>query len=128
MSPLGDGDAGDDHRRRGRRRRGQQLAEDEDGPQEGEQRLGELELAGAGDAERGQAPGYHLWLRLPDGQNPQLVTAAALRAGVAITPGGPYFTAEPPAPYIRKSYACTGSADLLADAVTRLRGILGQPG
>ena len=72
--------------------------------------------------------GYHLWLRLPDGQDPQLVTAAALRAGVAITPGGPYFTAEPPAPYIRMSYACTDSADLLADAVTRLRGILGQPG
>ena len=73
--------------------------------------------------------GYHLWLRLPDGQDPQLVTAAALRAGVAVTPGGPYFTAEPPAPHIRMSYACTDSPDLLADAVARLpRGILDQPG
>ena len=72
--------------------------------------------------------GYHLWLRLPDGQDPQLVTAAALRAGVAITPGGPYFTAEPPAPHIRMSYAHTDGPDRLADAVSRLRGILGQPG
>lgn len=72
--------------------------------------------------------GYHLWLRLPDGQDPQLVTAAALRAGVAITPGGPYFTAEPPAPHIRLSYAHTDGPDRLADAVTCLRGVLGQSG
>ena len=72
--------------------------------------------------------GYHLWLRLPDGQDPQLVTAAALRAGVAITPGDPYFTAEPPAPHIRMSYAHTDGFDRLADAVSRLRGVLGQPG
>ena len=72
--------------------------------------------------------GYHLWLRLPDGQDPQLVTAAALRAGVAITPGGPYFTAEPPAPHIRMSYAHTDSPGRLTDAVSRLRGILDQPG
>jgi DNA-binding transcriptional MocR family regulator len=72
--------------------------------------------------------GYHLWLRLPDGQDPQLVTAAALRAGVAITPGGPYFTAEPPAPHIRMSYAYTDGPDRLGDAVSRLRGILDQPG
>jgi DNA-binding transcriptional MocR family regulator len=71
--------------------------------------------------------GYHLWLRLPDGQDPQLATAAALRAGVAITPGDPYFTAEPPGPHVRLSYACTDTAERLADAVTRLRGVLGQP-
>jgi DNA-binding transcriptional MocR family regulator len=70
--------------------------------------------------------GYHLWLRLPDGQDPQLVTAAALRAGVAITPGGPYFTAEPPAPHIRMSYAHTDRPGSLADAVSRSRGILSQ--
>ncbi len=72
--------------------------------------------------------GFHLWLRLPDGQDPQHVTAAALRAGVAITPGGPYFSAEPPAPYIRMSYSHTDGPDRLADAVSRLRGILDQPG
>jgi DNA-binding transcriptional MocR family regulator len=72
--------------------------------------------------------GYHLWLRLPDGQDPQLVAAAALRAGVAVTPGGPYFTAEPPAPHLRMSYAHIDVPDRLADAVFRLSGILDQPG
>jgi DNA-binding transcriptional MocR family regulator len=72
--------------------------------------------------------GYHLWLRLADGQDPQLVTAAALRAGVAVTPGGPYFTAEPPAPHLRMSYAHIDVPDRLADAVFRLSGILDQPG
>ncbi len=61
-------------------------------------------------------------LRLPDGSDPEGITAAALRAGVAITPGGPYFTAEPPAPYVRLSYAQTDSPERLADAVARLRG------
>jgi DNA-binding transcriptional MocR family regulator len=70
--------------------------------------------------------GYHLWLRLPDGQDPQLVAAAALRAGVAITPGAPYFTAEAPAPHIRMSYAHTDSPERLTDAVTRLHGVLDQ--
>ena len=70
--------------------------------------------------------GYHLWLRLDSGRDPQLVTAQALRAGVAITPGDPYFTAEPPAPYIRMSYTNTDSPDRLTDAVARLRGILDQ--
>jgi DNA-binding transcriptional MocR family regulator len=72
--------------------------------------------------------GFHLWLRLADGQDPQLITAAALRAGVAITPGGPYFSAEPPAPHIRMSYAHTDGPERLADAVSRLRGILDQTG
>jgi DNA-binding transcriptional MocR family regulator len=72
--------------------------------------------------------GHHLWLRLPDGQDPQAVVAAALRAGVAITPGGPYFTAEPPAPHIRMSYACTDSPGRLAEAITQLHDVLAQPG
>lgn len=72
--------------------------------------------------------GYHVWLRLAEGCDPQVVTAEALRAGVAITPGDPYFAAEPPAPYVRMSYASTDSPERLADAVARLHGILGQPG
>ena len=70
--------------------------------------------------------GYHLWLRLDSGCDPQMVTAEALRAGVAITPGDPYFTAEPPAPYIRMSYINTDSPERLTEAVARLRGVLGQ--
>ncbi|MCG0067092.1 PLP-dependent aminotransferase family protein, partial [Streptomyces tricolor] len=39
--------------------------------------------------------GYHLWLRLPDGTDEAALTAAALRADVALAPGRPYFSAEP---------------------------------
>jgi DNA-binding transcriptional MocR family regulator len=41
--------------------------------------------------------GYSLWVRLPDGTDETALTAAALRSGVALTPGRPYFSAEPPA-------------------------------
>jgi DNA-binding transcriptional MocR family regulator len=64
--------------------------------------------------------GYHLWLRLPGWHDPQALTAAALRAGVAVTPGAPYFTAEPPAPYLRLSYSSTDSAEQLTEGVRRL--------
>lgn len=52
--------------------------------------------------------GYHLWLRLPDGTGgtsqafgsggESALVSAALRTGVAVTPGRPYFSAEPPPP------------------------------
>jgi DNA-binding transcriptional MocR family regulator len=63
--------------------------------------------------------GYHLWLRLPDGLDPDAVAAAALRTGVAITPGSAYFTAEPPAPCIRLSYSHAESAEQLRDGARR---------
>ncbi|GAA2803591.1 PLP-dependent aminotransferase family protein [Kitasatospora paracochleata] len=69
--------------------------------------------------------GYQLWLRLPDGSDPAALAAAALRAGVAVTPGGPYFTAEPPAPHLRLSYACAQNAEQLTDAAHRLVRALG---
>jgi DNA-binding transcriptional MocR family regulator len=71
--------------------------------------------------------GYHLWLRLPDGHDPETVTAAARHAGVAITPGTPYFTAEPPAPHIRLSYVHTENLEQLADGAHRLHQALDQP-
>ena len=71
--------------------------------------------------------GCHLWLRLPDGHDPGTLTAAARREGVAITPGGPYFTAEPPAPHIRLSYVHTENTEQLADGAHRLHQALGQP-
>ncbi|MDX2857643.1 PLP-dependent aminotransferase family protein, partial [Streptomyces scabiei] len=74
--------------------------------------------------------GYHLWLRLPDGTGgtsqafgsggePALV-AAALRAGVAVTPGRPYFSAEPPAGHLRLSFAGVAGAGEIAEGVRRL--------
>lgn len=71
--------------------------------------------------------GYHLWLRLPEGHDPRTLAAAALRAGVAVTPGGPYFTAEPPAPHLRLSYAYAESPEQLAAGVSRLGQAIAGP-
>ncbi|MEY9989996.1 DNA-binding transcriptional MocR family regulator [Streptomyces sp. V4I8] len=65
--------------------------------------------------------GYHLWLRLPDGTEESALTSAALRAGVAITPGRPYFSAEPPAGYLRLSFAAVAGAGEIVEGVRRLR-------
>lgn len=68
------------------------------------------------------AGGYHLWLRLPDGTDESALVAAALRAGVAVTPGRPYFSAEPPAAHLRVSYADVASTEEITEGVRRLRG------
>lgn len=65
--------------------------------------------------------GYHLWLRLPEGLHEPALTAAALRAGVAITPGRPYFSAEPPAGHLRLSFAAVAGTGEIAEGVRRLR-------
>ncbi|WP_225098237.1 PLP-dependent aminotransferase family protein [Streptomyces sp. CoH27] len=65
--------------------------------------------------------GYHLWVRLPDGTDDAALTAAALRAGVAITPGRPYFSAEPPAAHLRLSFAAVAGTGEIAEGVRRLR-------
>ncbi|MEE1831906.1 aminotransferase-like domain-containing protein [Streptomyces sp. SP17KL33] len=74
--------------------------------------------------------GYHLWLRLPDGTGgtsqafgpggESALVAAALRAGVAVTPGRPYFSAEPPAGHLRLSFAGVANAGEIAEGVRRL--------
>ncbi|MFR0353784.1 PLP-dependent aminotransferase family protein [Streptomyces sediminimaris] len=65
--------------------------------------------------------GYHLWLRLPDGTDELALTAAALRAGVALTPGRPYFSAEPPAAHARLSFAAVAGPAEITEGVRRLR-------
>ncbi|MFF7750346.1 PLP-dependent aminotransferase family protein [Streptomyces sp. NPDC007971] len=75
--------------------------------------------------------GYHLWLRLPDGNGSTSralgsgaeasLTAAALRAGVAVTPGRPYFSAEPPASHLRLSFAAVAGTGEIEEGVRRLR-------
>ncbi|CAM5424815.1 PLP-dependent aminotransferase family protein OS=Streptomyces tendae OX=1932 GN=GUR47_33415 PE=3 SV=1 [Streptomyces tendae] len=66
--------------------------------------------------------GYHLWPRLPEGADERALTSAALRAGVAITPGRPYFSAEPPAAHIRLSFAAVANTGEITEGVRRLRG------
>ncbi|MFG2605336.1 PLP-dependent aminotransferase family protein [Streptomyces sp. NPDC048514] len=65
--------------------------------------------------------GYHLWLRLPDGTDESALAAAALRAGVALTPGRPYFSAEPPAAHLRLSFAAVAGTGEITEGVRRLR-------
>ncbi|MCS0636182.1 PLP-dependent aminotransferase family protein [Streptomyces sp. LP05-1] len=65
--------------------------------------------------------GHHLWLRLPDGTGETALAAAALRAGVAVAPGRPYFCAEPPAGHVRLSFAAVAGPAELAEGVRRLR-------
>lgn len=70
--------------------------------------------------------GYHLWLRLPQGADETALDSAALRAGVAVAPGGPYFCAEPPAPHVRLSFASVAGVGELAEGVRRLRTAWGE--
>ncbi|MET7621005.1 PLP-dependent aminotransferase family protein [Streptomyces sp. NPDC005408] len=65
--------------------------------------------------------GYQLWLRLPDGMDEAALLSAALRAGVAIAPGRPYFCAEPPAGHVRLSFAGVAGPAEIAEGVRRLR-------
>ncbi|RBM23929.1 PLP-dependent aminotransferase family protein [Streptomyces sp. PT12] len=64
--------------------------------------------------------GYHLWLGLPPGADETGLAAAALRAGVAIAAGRPYFAAERPAPHIRLSFASAAGVGEIAEGVRRL--------
>ncbi|MEV6851164.1 PLP-dependent aminotransferase family protein [Actinoplanes sp. NPDC051411] len=66
------------------------------------------------------AGGYHLWARLPDGMQEDMLAAVALRAGVAISPGRPYFAAEAPGPHLRISFADTADLDEIDEGVRRL--------
>ncbi|NBM15515.1 PLP-dependent aminotransferase family protein [Streptomyces sp. GC420] len=64
--------------------------------------------------------GYHLWLRLPEGADETALLSAALRTGVAVAPGRPYFCAEPPAGHLRLSFAGVAGAAEIAEGVRRL--------
>ncbi|WP_020389923.1 PLP-dependent aminotransferase family protein [Kribbella catacumbae] len=68
--------------------------------------------------------GYHVWLRLPDGSDERAIAANALRHGVAVSAGAPYFTAEAPAPYLRLSYVSTSGTSQLEEGIQRLRQAL----
>jgi DNA-binding transcriptional MocR family regulator len=65
------------------------------------------------------AGGLHLWVRLPDGVDDVALTARAAAAGVVVSPGRPWFAAEPPAPHLRLTYAGAAPPDL-AEGVRRL--------
>jgi DNA-binding transcriptional MocR family regulator len=67
--------------------------------------------------------GLHLWAPLPDGADDVAVAAAAAAAGVVVFPGRPWHAAEPPAPYLRLTYAAAPPA-AMDEAVRRLSTVL----
>ncbi|MER5641768.1 PLP-dependent aminotransferase family protein [Kitasatospora sp. NPDC002227] len=64
--------------------------------------------------------GYHLWLRLPDGTDDRAATAAALRQGVAVTPGRGYFAAEPSGAHLRIGYSAAATPAQVTEGIERL--------
>lgn len=67
--------------------------------------------------------GLHLWTPLPPGTDDVAVAAAAATAGVVVFPGRPWHAAEPPAPYLRLTYAAAPPS-AIAEAVRRLATVL----
>ena len=63
----------------------------------------------------------NLWLPL-ERRRPR-ARAARAAAGVIVSPGRPFFAAEPPGPFLRLTFAAE-PPDRLAAAVARLRGIM----
>ncbi|MGI8411054.1 MAG: PLP-dependent aminotransferase family protein [Solirubrobacteraceae bacterium] len=70
------------------------------------------------------AGGLHVWARLPDHVDDLRLAARARAAGVLISPGRPYFAAEPPAPHLRLSFAAVRDSQELIEGVRRLAGVL----
>jgi DNA-binding transcriptional MocR family regulator len=68
--------------------------------------------------------GLHLWVRLPDGTDDTALAEAALRAGVLVSAGRPFFPAEASAPHLRISYGTAASEAELMEGVRRLAGVL----
>jgi DNA-binding transcriptional MocR family regulator len=85
-------------------------------------------LPGIAATVRKPSGGYHLWLRLPDGTDEAALTAALLRADVAVSPGRPYFAAEAPAPYIRLSFADIAGTEEITEGVHRIAGVCAEAG
>ncbi len=68
------------------------------------------------------AGGFHVWVRLPADVDDVVLAAAARAAGVVVSPGRPWFAAEPPAPHLRLTFAGAPERDLV-EGVARLASV-----
>ncbi len=68
--------------------------------------------------------GLCLWVELPADTDEAALAEAAAAAGVLVFPGRPWFPAEPPAPYLRLSYA-SASEQRLREGLARLAKLAG---
>jgi DNA-binding transcriptional MocR family regulator len=64
--------------------------------------------------------GLHLWLQLPAGTDVTVVADQARRAGVTVDSGNRFFAAEPPAPYLRLTFAAPADVAELLEGARRL--------
>ena len=67
--------------------------------------------------------GMNLWVPLPAGTDDRELAQRALAAGVVVSPGRPFFAAEPPGPFVRLTFAAE-PPDRLAEAVRRLVAVM----
>ena len=67
---------------------------------------------------------YHVWLMLPDGWRAEALTAAAARAGIAITPASAFAVAHGHSPNAVRLALGLPSHEDLRTALTRLAGLL----
>ena len=63
--------------------------------------------------------GMHVWARLDPGEDDVALAERAYRAGVRVFAGRPWFPAEPPAPFLRLTFAAE-PPDRLAEGVRGL--------
>jgi DNA-binding transcriptional MocR family regulator len=66
--------------------------------------------------------GLHVWVRLDAGEDDVALTERAYRAGVKVFAGRPWFPAEPPAPFLRLTFAAE-SPERLAKGVRVLASV-----
>lgn len=77
---------------------------------------------------RRPAGGLNVWVELPPGIDDLALAARAPGVGVLINPGRPFFAAEPPANFVRVSYAAASSTDELREGARRLAAAFDQVG
>ncbi|WP_229691111.1 aminotransferase-like domain-containing protein [Sphaerisporangium melleum] len=70
--------------------------------------------------------GLHLWLRLPGDVDETTLMETAQRAGVLVSPGAIYHSAEPPSPHIRVTHIATTHVSELSEGVRRLGAALDE--
>ena len=71
------------------------------------------------------AGGLHLWVRLPGGISDLDFAERARRADILVSPGRHWFPAEPPASYLRLSFAAV-APQAAAGTIVRLASLLGR--
>ncbi|MEV7965082.1 aminotransferase class I/II-fold pyridoxal phosphate-dependent enzyme [Sphaerisporangium sp. NPDC088356] len=68
--------------------------------------------------------GLHLWVRLPREVDETALVESAQRAGVLVSPGTIYHSAEPSSPHIRVTHIAAAHVAELAEGVRRLGSAL----